>query len=668
MAFGTVTLNPGVDTQHTPAQLRRGFAAGNLIRFRDGFAEKMGGWSALNSTALTGTALGMHAWADLNGNAYLIAGTEQRVQVLQSGAIYDVTPVRQTSNVTPSFTTQQGSPIVTAAVANHGASPNDTFFLATHVAVGGLVLYGYYKIASFIDNNTFTFTAASNATQSVTTSGTVAEFTTTASSTTVSVALANHGLSVGSQYAIGVPTQVGGLTLYGNVTVAAVTGQNSFTFVWGVIAGVSASAYENSGNAQFLFLISAGLATNQLIGGYGAGIYGSGIYGDPNAATFPAKLRQWSWDNWGEDGIGNPTNGTLYLWQPLTTGTQRATAITNAPAQITVSFVAMPQRIAVALGSTVAGVFDPNLVSWSDAQDYTDWTASVSNQAGSYRIPTGSKIIGGLQTPLQAMIWTDIDLYVMQYVGLPFVFGFNKIADACGLMSARAMGIIGGMLVWAGPQGFFIYEGGSVQLLESPVWRTMYRNINQSQLDQVFCAVNVSFNEIMWFYPSLNSNVVDSYVKWNIVDNVWDYGSLGRSAWVGQSVLGTPVGADYSGLLQQHEVGYAADGQPFVSYISTGFMDLTEGHDYIFMDQFIPDLFTNAPGGYESNPQLSLTGYQTPNDQVPKSYGPYPINGSISYVSTRFRGRLAQMTVSDNSTGYWRLGLVRYRYATDGSR
>lgn len=666
MAFGTLTLSPGVDTQHTPATVRHGWAVCNLIRFRDGFPEKLGGWAHLNSTLLTGTALGMHAWADLNGIGYLIAGTEQRVQVYNGGSLYDVTPTRVVDNPTPAFSTATGNAAVTVKVKNHGASPGDWLYLATQISVGGIVLYRYYQIAAFIDRDHFTINAASPALFPATDAGSTAQFSTTTNSATVTVVLDNHGLATGGQFNIEVPTLVGDLSLSGNVTVT-VLDANTFTFVWGALASFNDTEFENQGNAQFQFLISSGLATNQLIGGYGAGTYGSGIYGVPNTATFPAKLRQWFWDNWGQDGIGNPTGGTLYLWTPLTSGAQRATPVTNAPAQIMSSFVAMPQRIAVALGSTVAGVFDPSLASWSDAQDYTDWTASVSNQAGSYRIPTGSKIVGGLQAPLQALVWTDIDLYVMQYVGLPFVFGFNKIADECGLLSARAAGEIGGLVAWAGPQGFFVYENGSVQPLECPVWRTMYRNINMGQLEQVFCAVNVSYNEIAWFYPSGSSTVVDSYVKWNILENVWDYGSLGRSAWVGQSVLGTPIGADYAGLLQQHEVGYSADGALMSSMIETGLQDISNGHDFIFMDQIIPDWVTTAIGSLPSLPQMSLTGYKTPQDQSPVSYGPYGATG-VGYISTRFRGRLAQFTITDNSSGFWRMGLIRYRYAPDGSR
>lgn len=667
MAFGVVALNPGIDTQHTPAQLTHGWSAANLVRFRDGFPEKMGGWAHLNATALTGTALGMHAWADLNGTPYLMAGTEQRAQVYFSGSLYDVTPIRKTKNVTPNFSTQINSNVVTVTGTNHGASPGDWVYISTPISIGGLLLYGYYLVQTLLDINDYTIQAATTATSTVSNGGTLAQFTTTINSQTVTVALANHGLTTGQNFNIETVSQVGGLNLFGNVTVTVLS-SSSFTFQWGVQATFNDTEYENGGNVQFEYLIDTGLAYNQLVGGYGSGLYSAGYYGEANTPAFPGHAKQWFWDNWGEFGLGNPVGDTLYVWMPLTGGLQRATAVTNAPAIINASFVAMPQRIAVALGSSVNGVFDPSLISWSDAEDYTDWTATVSNQAGTFRIPTGSKVVGGIQAPLQALVWTDIDLYVMQYQGLPFVWGFTKIADGCGLISARAPGVIGNMVVWPGPQGFFVFAGGSVQPLECPVWRTFYKNVNMAQLDLIACKVNVAFNEIEWHYPSGTNTQNDSYILYNVLDGTWSVGSLGRSAWVGQSPLGTPIGADYTGLLQQHEVGYSADGGNMSSYVISGLMDVSNGHDFIFMDQFLPDFVDSVPvAPTPSSPQISLTGYRTPNDPTPKGYGPYPTIG-VQYISTRFRGRLAQMMISDTSQGFWRLGEVRYRFVPDGSR
>src|SRR5262249_20438138 len=163
----------------------------------------------------------------------------------------------------------------------------------------GIILYGYYRIASFTDTNNFTITAASTATATAS-GGVTPQFVTIANSATVTVNLPSHGYAIGARFNIDVPTMVGGLNLAGPATIASILA-NSFTFVWPLKATTNDSEYENNGKVQILYLLTHGSAFNTLVSAYGSGIYSAGIYGVAGTPSFPAKVRSWFWDNWGQD-------------------------------------------------------------------------------------------------------------------------------------------------------------------------------------------------------------------------------------------------------------------------------------------------------------------------------------------------------------------------------
>jgi len=257
----------------------------------------------------------------------------------------------------------------------------------------------------------------------------------------------------------------------------------------------------------------------------------------------PITATGWSLDNWGSDLIACAQNGAIYSWN-ATSGNSTAQVISEAPPFNGGAFVAMPAQILVAWGSTAnqnIGVDqDPLLVKWSDQLNYREWTPSTTTQAGSYRIPTGSRIVGGLQGPRTALLRTDLDVYAMQYVGYPLVFGFNKIGASCGLIGKNAACQLGGTVFWMGPSNFFALTGSGATPLPCPVWDAVFQDLDPDNKSKVVCAPNTVFNEVWWFYPSNGATENDSYVKLNVVEGSWDYGPIGRSAWIDQSVFGNP--------------------------------------------------------------------------------------------------------------------------------
>jgi hypothetical protein len=314
-------------------------------------------------------------------------------------------------------------------------------------------------------------------------------------------------------------------------------------------------------------------------------------------------------------------------------------------------------------------VQDPLLIAWCDAGNNTVWAATATNQAGTFRLPRGSKIIGGMQGPHTALIWTDIELWSMTYIQPPFIYDFELFASGCGLIAKNAFGVLNERIFWMSQKHFFVLDSGGARALPCDVWDILFRDLNQSQLDKIFCAPNSNFSEISWFYPSAGSIEIDSYVKLNIVENTWDFGSLVRLAWIDQSVLGSPIGVDgINGLLQQHETSPDADGTPMTGVsLLTGYMDLADGNEYIFLDRLIPDFKWDGSTGVSSQ-RLQMMVYATafPGD-APVAVGPFDIDSATRYVTPRVRARQIALGITSDIAGVqWRLGAVRYRGAPDG--
>lgn len=644
--YNTVTIKPGVNTEQTPMLNQSGWSASQLIRSFQMMAQKLGGWSKFIGQALFGTCRGIFAWQDLNSQGYVACGTNNTLEIVYQTAVYDITPVDATVNLTTPFTTISGTNTMTVHSVAHGRLVGDAIYAVTEFSVNNQVIYGYMEVTAITDADHFIVSTPVTFTASVT-GGVTALYTTTMSSSSVQATLNGHGLVVGSPYNVHVSTTVGGIVLIGQYAVATVIDANNFTFDSGTLAGSSTTGSENGGNVRMNYLLHAGLVSSTYQGGYGVGPYGVGTYGIGVASTAITLLREWSLGNWGYLLIANPTGGSIYVWDPTSGVTANpATLIATAPTA-NMMFIAMPERQVVALGTDG----DPLNIQWSNVDDYTDWTPTPTNQAGGYRLPTGSRIVGGIQAPQAALIWTDLGLWIMQYINEPFIYGFTNIATGCGLIGARGMGILGGIVYWISQGNFYMYNSGA-QILPCSVWDKIFYNINESQYEKITCAVNSEFNEIAWYYPSATgTGEVDSYVKFNASDGVWDYGSLVRTAWMDKSVVINAAGVDENSFIQQHEVSNDADGSAMVSYVETGFFKMAEGFIYIFLERIIPD-FIMSEGAQLS---VTVTTVDYPND-TPRSQT-FPFTSDTEYIIVRSRGRLCKLRFESSDLGsFWRCG------------
>lgn len=645
----------------------------------------MGGFVKYYSNTTPAVVRALWAWQDNDASPHLAFGTTNisttaKLEVITSGNAQNITPTSTTDNVTPAAATVNGSAVVTITDATTpGITSYDVVYIQTHMSVGGLILFGMYPTTQALAPNTYTINSVDifgnpRPATATTATTTVALFTTTITSNVVQVTLANHGYLVGATYPVLVSTVVGGVTIFGDYIVESVIDASNFTIFVAQNATSSTTGSINGGNARLLYSFGVGAVAPGSgfgIGGFGRGGFGTGTGIVPAVGT-EISATDWVLDNYGEDLIACPVNGTLfqplYVWAPLS-GSPQAVVIPGAPPLNDGFFIAMPQRQIVTWGSTFTGIYDPLLVRWCDVNNFTVWVGQITNQAGSYRIPRGSRIVGGLQGPQQGLLWTTTGLWAMQYVGPPLIYGFLELGTGCGLIARKAAAVVNGIVYWMAPNQFFALSGNGITPISCPVWDVIFQDLDQTNLTKIRVAVNSQFNEISWFYPTMSSGgEVSAYVKYNTSIGEWDYGTLARSAWIDQSVVGSPVGADPNSLyIYQHEQGNDADGAAMVSSMTTGYLALSEGDEKIFVDQIWPDMRYGDYGGVQgATVHITFNVADYPSD-TPKTYGPFAMTSMTGYLTPRFRARLLSVTIGSSDIGsFWRIGLIRYRWASDG--
>lgn len=680
MPHASIRLLAGVDQNRTLALNEAAISTSQLIRFLPdrtgaGLVQKYGGWQKFFPNTIGSTIKALWAWADTNITNWLAVGATGSLDVISNGSLSDITPRATTDNVVVDASTVSGSATVTIVDTGSNITSYDSVFIQTQIAVGGLVLFGVYPTTA-IGANSYSIQATDAlgnpalATATVNNAGAVPTFTTTSGSALVSVTLAAHGLVVGDTFTVLVSTTVGGIVIYGNYSVASVTNANSF-----VIQGSSAATSSagptgmNAGLARYLYYIGYGppaTGAGYGVGGYGTGGYGSGVTPAANNGT-AITATDWTLANWGGTLVANPQGDAIYVWDPLTNN-DNASVIPEAPTANNGVFVAMPQRQIVAWGSTFTGIVDPLLVRWCDVENYRVWIGQPGNQAGSYRLPRGSKIVGGFQLPQQGLLWTDLALWAMRYVNSEDVYSFTEIGTGCGLIDHKAMASLNGTVCWMGQKQFFRYTSEGVSQLPCPIWDVVFQQLDTNYTENIRAAPNAQFNEVTWFYPVTGSNgVPTNYVKVNLALGQWDYGTLARTAWIDQSVLGPPIGAGSDQYIYQHETTNDADGVPMTATFRTGYLALSEGNDMVFIDQFWPDMKWGFFGGAQSaNVQVTFYVANYPGD-TPVAHGPYTLTQATEYITPRFRGRLMALEFGSSDIGsFWRLGTPRYRWQPDG--
>lgn len=493
-------------------------------------------------------------------------------------------------------------------------------------------------------------------------------FATTNASATVTVTDTIHGLNVGDTVIFSGASAVGGITLNGAYLVVTIPTADTYTITHTSAASSTASG---GGTVGYKYELSPGLEYGATATGYGVGPWGSGSWGTPRATTVVQTPRTWSLSNWGQNMVAAPGGGDLYEWTAGTT--DRAVQVTtaagydeDAPGQITAMFVT-PERFIVLLGTTEfgTGAYDPLLVRWNDQEIIDAWAPSALNLAGQQKLSTGSRIVGGCVSRMQNLIWTDVSLHSMRYLGdTEFIYGFDVLGTNCGLAGPHAYAERDGSAYWLTPAGeFYVYDGSAPRQLQCTVSRYVFDALVKTQVGAVWCGPNSAYNEIWWWYaddptaPELNK-----YVAYSLTENAWFIGTMARTAWIDKTQVNRPIAVSPQGYIYVQETGVDADDAAFPAYITGAPFDIADGDQVTSIHRIVPDMTI------EGTVQVTLETRRWPQDQVEVSKT-RAFTGSTRKIDIRAQGRQVSLSFAVSSPGDWfRLGDLRLDTTEAGRR
>jgi hypothetical protein len=635
MPLKSILFRPGVNRENTryaseaigavtaSTQVAGGWYESEKVRFRAGTPEKIGGWQRISANTFLGTCRSLWNWVTLGRLNLIGVGTNLKFYIERGGAYYDITPIRDTATLTNPFTATNGSAIITVADTAHGCVTGDFVTYSGATGLGGNI--------------------------------------------TATVLNKEHQVTV--------------------------VGANSYTINVGVNANATdVSGSPGGGTVTAAYQINVGPEFQIPTTGWGSGTWGAGPWG--TGGTSIASLRLWSQINFGEDLIFAPRDGQIYYWDATSGVNARGVLLSSlggasdVPTVQRFVFVSDVSRFVFAFGCNEIGdtVQNPMLIRWSDQESAADWTPSPTGQAGSIQLSDGSELITCLQTRQEIVVWTDSALYSIQYVGVPAVWSTQLLASNISIYGQNAKAVASGVIYWMGVDKFYKYDGRT-QTLRCDLREYIFSDINQSQNQQVFAGTNEGFNEVWWFYCSAGSTVVDKYVVYNYAEDIWYYGTMGRTAWLDSGLRDYPLAATYSRNLVNHEQGVddneTATPLPIAASIGSSEFDIDDGHNFGFIWRVLPDLTFRGSTG-DLTPQCNMTliplrnsgsGFTTPASTNGTSSAEIqriataPIEEFTGQVYIRVRGRQLIFKVDSNRLGTtWQLGAPRLDIKPDGRR
>ena len=687
MPMAEINLVPGVNVNSTSADNPSGVSDSNFIRFKAALVEKRGGSSLYIKDKLEGIPVDIQPWGDIAGRAYVGAATTKFVYAYEqfNTRLRNISPqYLERKAVPPKISTVAGSSLVTVTDSTiENLTVYDSVTFNTPVSVGGLIIQNTYPIVEAQGVSTYVIDVRYLATSTETDGGTLPQFVINPGSTEIQVNFPIEyqfgKLAIGDRIGFTTPTVVGGITVLGQYIVTRIINPTKFTIVDDEAGQTPGAAYLNNGKLDLTYWIVDGPT---LFGsGYGTNEYGKYGYGEGQANP-PITGNTFSSDNWYLDNRGSSliaaaVNGPIFFWNN-TNGYENLAIIEEAPIRSAGAFVAMPFGNVMAWGTSevINPLQDPLQIRWSDSKDIGNWSIQGNSDAGFYSIPTGSKIVRGIQGPTQQFWFTDTDVYSAQYVGYPGTFSFNKIGNGCGLVAPKSVGVLGSSVYWMSNREFYVCpSGGAPQPMPCSVWDFVFQNIDTNNQEKVICGTNTLFNEVIWFFPTKDATdgQPNAYVSYNAQYNLWDVGYLNRTAWYDQSLVGEPIAADSAGYIYKQETSndnaVGPDTVPIDAWFQTGYYSITDGQDLSFCDWVLPDM---KWGQYDAPQTAELYIYFYVTDyagQTPREYGPYYFNKQTQFISPRFRGRFVSFKIgSRDSNSFWRIGSIRYRFAPSGRR
>jgi hypothetical protein len=643
MPLSKLLFKPGVNRDQTNYASEGGWFETQLVRFRSGFPEKMGGWIVKNIASYIGSARSLFAWNTTDGNNLIGVGTDSKIYINVSTNLYDITPIRATF-VSPAtnncISTTNGSKVITVTLTGYGGITGDFVTFSGVVGpIAGIPASEFNKEQqiTFVDSNTFTFTV-----------------TTTATST---------------------------LSSQGGTAITAA------------------------------FQINVGYSTSTAGYGWGTSTWGRLTWGSGSTTPVFNPARLIFQDKFNNDLIFNIQGSDIYYWAYINSFNTRAVLLSTVggaiavPQQVTKILFAPSGHLlafactnydATASGPNYLGTYDPLLIRWANVDadigpEPENWQPTLTNTAGYLRLSVGSRIVTALRSKQEILVWTDVSLSSLQFLGTSEVFGLSEVSSAITIFGANTVIGANNVVYWMGNDKFYTYSG-RVDTLPCTLRQYVFTNINREQQGIFFAGQNAEFNEVIWFYCTANSNEIDRYVIYNYSENIWYFGDLERTAWIDTGVIDYPVAAK-DGYIYLQENGIN-DGQPagapplpISAYIQSADIDIEDGDKYMLIRRVIPDVnfssseTINPVTGAPIIPEVTMTvgvrnfpgaassttnaeGLTTERDVVTSTA---TINQYTNQVFIRARGRQMNFKISSNDLGtQWQLGMPRVDARPDG--
>jgi len=716
-----IRIQPGFNKQVTATGGEGQWIGGDYVRFRYATPEKIGGWAQLGDATLTGRNTALHHFVNASGIKYAAIGTNRFLYVYSGGAFYDITPIKATTTLTNAFTTTQSDATVTLTFASdHNISKYDIIRLDSFTAITD----SDFSSSDFDDTNFMVTTVPTSTTLTI-------EMGSVESGSGAST---SGGIRVQHFYSIGPAVEESaagwGLGLWGGT----VAGEITDTLDGALTSGSTSIVLDNSASmpasgtvlidSERIAYTSNTTGTNTLSGltrgsdnttaashSDGATVTDASDYtkwGASQTGDIVTAPGLWSLDNFGNKLIATIFDGATFEWDSDASSatSTRATIVANAPTAAIQTLVSTPDRHLVFFGTeTTIGTTstqDDMYIRWSDQESInasTSYAPSAINTAGTQRLADGTRIVSAIRGRDAIYIWTDTSLFIMRFVGAPFVFSFQQVGTNCGLIGKNAAVEVDGSAYWMSENGFFRYTG-KLDSLACLVEDYVYDDINTVPRQHIYAGLNNLFGEVTWFYPGSGAASNNRSVTYNYMDStperpVWTTSTLARSTWSDSHIFGKPHATEYDSsatsdttvgntdgvtIYYEHETGVnqikAGAATAIAASIESGDFDISatqgggadlggDGEHIMKIRRVLPD-FLQQTG--DARVTLNLKNYPT-DSQASSSLGPFTTTTSTTKIDTRARARAISLKVDNTSTGqHWKLGTFRLDIQADGRR
>ena len=623
MALQKLQFRAGINQDVTNYSNEGGWYECDKVRFINGYPEKIKGWKQNGVYTLDGTCRALFGWVTSFSDNFLAIGTNSKVYIDVGENLNDITPIRATSETNNIFAATDGSSTVVITSSSHGAQTGDFVTFSDAATLGGNitvnVLNQNYKITR-IDANSYSISAKDTDGSTVT---------------------------------------------------------------------ANSSDSGNGGTSTIqTFEITAGNGTVEYGYGWGTSTWGRSTWDSGSLQPIIFPLTVWFFDNFDNDLVMNVNTdgkGAIYYWargsvvDPTNVISTRAVLLSSrsnasdVPDEVGQIMVSQVDRHLLAFGATPfgGGTFDPLLIRFANQNEPENFTPSSLNSAGFIKVSSGSRIVTAFRARQEILVFTEMSLHSLQFLGTTDVFGLNELESNISIASPRAIAGASNVVYWMGADKFYVYNG-RVDTLNCPLRDYVFNNINFDALSYVYAGTVETHNEIWWFYPSKNSSINDSYISYNYKENIWFYGSLNRSAWLDSNLRQFPqaVGDNF---VYNHETGNDADGSAMSAFITSSDFDIGDGDKFTLINKIIPDV--SFTGSNSSSPSVKMTVKprnfpgSTYSVEQDKNVIETDVNVYTEQVFLRARARQMGFKISSDAVGTsWKLGTPRLDGRPDGRR